>query len=200
MAQQAHREQAGGSPLRGVLLALLLGEPGQALHGYRLATLLRRRLGPAWDVERQSVYRVLSKLEEEGLLRRADAASDAKGGGRGRRSYRATQDAEAAVARWMEAPVSKELIRSELQAKIAVSRAHDAPRLLQALDAYERSCFGILRESEEAKVPMGSWAGVAANLRRAAVDEGIHADLRWIAKARKWIQDYLVEHGEQTPR
>jgi hypothetical protein len=74
-----------------------------------------------------------------------------------------------------------------------MSRAQDAPQLLDALDAYERECFELLRQTNEAEVPMGSWAGLALNLTRMAVDESLQAELRWIATARAWIKDFLAE-------
>jgi len=40
---------------------------------------------------------------------------------------------------------------------------------------------------------MGSWAGLALNLTRMAVDESLQAELRWIATARAWIKDFLAE-------
>lgn len=201
VAQRAHSEQWSGSVLRGVLLALLLDEHNRALNGYRLAILVRRRLGPAWDVGRQSVYRTLEQLEKEDLVSCAERSPAGMGGaGRRQRVYWATDRAEAALSAWMEAPVSRELVRDELQAKIAISRARDAPALLRALDAYERSCFELLRQTGEAKVPMGSWAGLSMNLARAAADEGIEAELRWVAVARRWIADYIAEQAMRPPR
>jgi DNA-binding PadR family transcriptional regulator len=198
MPQGAHSEQSSASPLRGVLLALLLGEQGRALHGYKLATLVMQRLGPAWEIKRQSVYRALGQLEEEELACSIEKPGLAQGGeGHGRRVFRATSRAESAHTAWMEGPVSKEPVRVELQARIAVSRAQDAPRLLPALDAYERSCFGVLRETQEAEVPMGSWAGLSRNLTRTAVDLNIKAELEWINLARQWIEDYVAEHGSR---
>jgi hypothetical protein len=100
----------------------------------------------------------------------------------------------------MESPLSLQPVRVELQARIAVSRAQDAPRLLRALDGYERDCFAMLRETNEAKVPMGSWAGLALNLQRMGVDETLQAELRWIATARRWIMDFLGETWSETHR
>jgi hypothetical protein len=94
----------------------------------------------------------------------------------------------------MESPATREPVRVELQARIALSRANDAPHLLRALDAYERDCFEMLRKSSEAEVQMGSWVGLAMNLTRLAVDESLQADLRWIALARRWIEEFLTEH------
>lgn len=195
MPQSTNGGPAGTSPLQGVLLALLLDERERELSGYRLTTLLARRLGPAWDVQRQSVYRALNQLEAEELVRSSERMSTASGNARnGQRVFRATARAEAVRTAWIESVASKEPVRDELHAKIAVSRAQDAPSLLRALDSYERSCFALLRQSGEAEIPVGSWASLSMNLARAAVDEGIQADLRWISKARAWIKDYADEH------
>jgi DNA-binding PadR family transcriptional regulator len=187
------KEQLSGSPLQGVLLALLLGEQEQALHGYMLTTLVERRLGPAWGVTRQSVYGALNRLEEDGLVSSTWKTASVRGRGHGQRVYAATNQAETALSDWMRSPVSKEPVRVELQAKIAMSRARDAPQLLNALEAYELECFEMLRQTNEAEVPMGSWAGLAMNLARMAADESLQAELRWIATARRWIKDFLSE-------
>jgi DNA-binding PadR family transcriptional regulator len=187
------KEQLSGSPLQGVLLALLLGDQEQALHGYMLTTLVERRLGPAWGVTRQSVYGALNRLEEEGLVSSAWKTASARGGGHGQRVYAATDLAEPALSGWMRSPVTKEPVRVELQAKLAMSRPQDAPQLLAALDAYERECFEMVRQTNDAEVPMGSWAGLALNLTRMAVDESLRAELRWIATARAWIGDFVAE-------
>jgi DNA-binding PadR family transcriptional regulator len=190
-AEMPEKKQVSGSPLRGALLALLVSEGEQPLGGYRLGTLVERRLGPAWRVTRQSVYGTLDRLEEDGLV--SSSVREATGRvGEGQRVYSATERAEAAVAAWMETPVGKEPMRAELQAKIAMSSVRHAPQLLRALDGYERDCFAMLRKTQEAEVPMGSWAGLAMNLTRAAVDESLQAELRWIAMARRWIAEYVA--------
>jgi DNA-binding PadR family transcriptional regulator len=195
------RRQLSGSPLRGALLALLSSEQEQPLHGYMLTTLVERRLGPAWGVTRQSVYAALNRLEEEGLVRSTQrTAVAARGRGHGQRVYAATDRAEGALSRWMGRPVSKAPVRVELQARIAMSRASDAPQLLRALDDYERECFEMLRQTSEAEVPMGSWAGLAMNLARVGVDEGIRAELRWVAIARRWIEEFLAEQERDLRR
>jgi DNA-binding PadR family transcriptional regulator len=198
----ADREPFSGSPLQGVLLALLLDEQQtQPLHGYKLATLVKRRLGPAWGVTRQSVYGALGTLEDDKLVSSVwKKPPDQPGPGRRQRVYSAAAPAETVLAAWMESPLSLQPVRVELQARIAVSRAQDAPRLLRALDGYERDCFAMLRETNEAKVPMGSWAGLALNLQRMGVDESLQAELRWIATARRWIMDFLGETSSETHR
>ncbi|HSZ13614.1 MAG TPA: PadR family transcriptional regulator [Solirubrobacteraceae bacterium] len=199
-ARAAGKEQLTGSPLQGVLLALLLGEREQQLHGYMLTTLVERRLGPAWGVTRQSVYGALNRLEEEGLVTSSWKTAALDRGGHRQRVYAASDRAEGALSEWIRSPASKEPVRVELQAKIAMSRARDAPELLKALDAYERECFEMLRQTNEAEVPMGSWAGLAINLTRMAVDESIQAELRWVTMARHWIDDFLAERATDQTR
>lgn len=193
MAQgSADREQLGGSLLQGVLLALVQEQPR---HGYALTTVLERRLGPAWAFSRQSVYKALNRLEDLELISSTPKPGSAHTRAEsGQRVYEATARTEEAVVAWMESPVLKEPVRVELQAKIAMSREADAPRLLRALDVYERECFELLRKTNEAEVPMGSWRALAMNLARTAVDEGLQAELRWITLARRWIGDFLAEH------
>lgn len=198
-AAVSEKKQVGGSPLRGALLALLVSEGDQPLGGYRLGTLVERRLGPAWRVTRQSVYGTLDRLEEDGLV--SSSVKEATGRvGEGQRVYSATERAEAAVAAWMETPVSKEPMRAELQAKIAMSSARHAPQLLRALDDYERDCFAMLRKTQEAEVPMSSWGGLAMNLTRMAVDESLQAELRWIVMARRWIAEFVADQSKGRMR
>jgi DNA-binding PadR family transcriptional regulator len=193
-AEMPEKKPANGSPLRGALLALLVSEGEQPLGGYRLGTLVERRLGPAWRVTRQSVYGTLDRLEEDGLVSSSWKETNARGS-EGQRVYSATERADAAVAAWMETPVGKEPMRVELQAKIAMSSAAHAPQLLRALDGYERDCFEMLRKTEQAEVPLGSWTGLAMNLTRMAVDESLQAELRWIALARRWIVEFVEDQS-----
>jgi DNA-binding PadR family transcriptional regulator len=196
-AGASERRQASVSPLRGALLALLVSEREQPLGGYRLGTLIERRLGPAWRVTRQSVYGTLERLEEEGLIY-STTKSDSRRQGDGQRVYSATSSAEEAVAAWMQAPVSRAPMRVELQAKLALSSPQHAPQLLRALDGYERECFDLLSRTQAAEVPAGSWTGLAVNLTHMAVDESLQAELRWIAKARRSIEEFVT--GQPHPR
>jgi DNA-binding PadR family transcriptional regulator len=198
----ADRQRLSGSPLQGVLLALLLDEQQvQPLHAYKLATLVERRLGPAWGLTRQSVYGALERLEKDRLVSSAlKTQPDRRGPRSSQRVYSASGRAQAALAGWMESTPSREPMRVELQAKIAVSRAKDAPHLLHALDFYEQECVALLRETDAAKVPTGSWAGLTLNLQREAVDAALQAELTWISKARKWIMEFLAENAGDSHR
>jgi DNA-binding PadR family transcriptional regulator len=187
----SEKRQPSG-PLRGALLAVLVSEREQPLSGYRLTTLVERRLGPAWRVTRQSVYGTLERLEDDGLVS-ATLQPGLGGPSAGRKVYAATDAAESAVEAWIAGPIDKEPVRIELQARIAMSGPEHASQLLIALDVYERECFAMLRKTSEAEVPLGSWRGLTMNLTRIAVDEGLQAELRWITMARRWIEDFVAE-------
>ena len=177
-----------GSPLKGVLLGLV-AELEQPTHAYVLAAMMARRLGPAWQVDRKSVYQMLSQLQAAKLI-----ASEPSLTRRGVLDvYFPTEHTEAALAVWMETRGSKSPVREELQAKVAVSRTKDVPSLLRALDGYERECFEMLKETYDAEVGTGSWSGLAMALARIAADEHLHAELRWVMTARQAIQEFMAQ-------
>lgn len=184
--------EAPQSQLRGVVLGLLVGL-GEPTHGYMLATLMRRHLGPAWQIEPKGVYQLLKGLLDEGLVEAADSGG---GGDPDKKLYRPTDRSSGAMDDWMRARVSISARRGELEAKIAVSREQDIPLLERALDEYERDCLRLLRETEETKHPMVSWRAVAMNIAGEASDLHLRSELQWIERARGWIADW----EERGPR
>ncbi len=194
MHGQSPQAQLRGSHLRGVLLGLLMG-CGEPTHGYMLATLMSRRLGPAWRVERKNVYQMLKGLVEEGL---AEVVDSAAGDDSDKKTYRSTELASGAIDQWMAARVSVVPRRLELEAKIAVSREQDILLLTRAFDEYERDCLRLLRDAKDAKRPMISWRAVTMNITADASDLYLRSELQWIERARGWIADWQ-ELGPQLP-
>jgi DNA-binding PadR family transcriptional regulator len=180
-----------GSPLKGVLLGLV-AELEQPTHAYVLASMMARRLGPAWQVDRKGVYQMLSQLQSAKLIASEPAPSPTKRGTID--VYFPTERTEAALELWMETYASKSPVREELQAKVAVSRARDVPSLLRGLDAYEHECFDMLKATTEAEVATTtSWSGLAMALARIAADEHLQAELRWVMTAREAIQEFMAQ-------
>jgi len=177
----------GSSPLKGALLGLLLQHPG---HGYDLANRLNRRLGPAWQIEAKGLYPMLQQLERAGLVSSRRVFGDGPTGQR--LVYSPAPPAQAALTEWMAAGALAEPLRGELQAKVAVARAQDVPRLLAALDCYERDCRLLLRASNEEFAQARSWIALAMNLTRAAALTRLRAELEWIALARREIAAFAT--------
>jgi DNA-binding PadR family transcriptional regulator len=175
----------GSSPLKGALLGLLVQEPG---HCYSLGNRLERRLGPAWKIDRRSLYRKLVGLENAGL-----ASSDRRtDGDRNRIVYTATATATEALAEWMDTETPLEPRRVALQAKIVVARPEDVPRLLRALDSYERECFAMLGAYEDDSPQLGSLFGIGLFLARESALVHLRAELVWTDTARRAIERFMA--------
>ena len=177
--------QIATSPLRGPLLGLLVNQD-RPTHAYKLRGRLDQLL-PAWNVSHSTVAHLLNRLEAEGLVSSRQEQR--------KKVYVATERAESARDEWMEKSTSQPPLREELHAMIAGSAPRHAPLLLHALDAYEQECFDRIPETQGAETKAGSWRSLAINLTRAAVDEDLHAKIRWVKTARQWIADF----GERGP-
>ena len=171
------------SPLKGALLCLLVQQRG---YGYDLANQLERRLGPGWNVNRKSLYRMLEALERSKL-----ASSDRSEGSSSERiMYDPTPAAAPVVAEWMGS-VGPKRVLSELQAKLVVARREDLPRLLTAVDACERRCFALQREIEVDLPPQRSLVGALMYMAREEELLGGEASLLWLDRVRGKILDLI---------
>jgi DNA-binding PadR family transcriptional regulator len=175
--------------LRGALLGLLLERPG---HSYELANRLLTRLGETWRINPNDVYRLLKQLEDGGL---ASASEEPKRGNqRGTHSvYYPTELTAEALTRWMETLLPRGPVRVGLQAKLAVAREEDAPRLLAALRQYERECLDLLKFAP-ASAPNGrrSWKALFMDCTREAVDGQLRQEIAWSQRTRRRIREHAA--------
>ncbi len=175
--------------LRGALLGLLLERPG---HSYELANRLLTRLGETWRINPNDVYRLLKQLEDGGL---ASANEEPKRGNqRGTHSvYYPTELTAEALTRWMETLLPRGPVRVGLQAKLAVAREEDAPRLLAALRQYERECLELLKLAPAA-APSGrrSWKALFMDCTREAVDGQLRQEIAWSQRTRRRIKEHAT--------
>ncbi len=174
----------GSSELKGPLLALLLERPG---HTYDLAGRLQKRLGPAWQFATKDLYPILERFEKLGLA--VSHVADSTRSPKRIRVYEPTEQAHEAVAEWLGSPLPEESVEGAMWARIAFSTPKDAPRLLQALDEYQRNCFRILKDIGE-RYPVDTWAGMEMELARRGANLRIEADLEWIDLARGYIANF----------
>jgi DNA-binding PadR family transcriptional regulator len=174
--------------LRGVLLGLVLERPG---HSYDLANRLVARLGETWRINQTDVYRLLKQLEDGGQVR----SSEEPRPGRQRGThpvYFPTDSAEEALALWMETLVPMGPVRVALQAKLAVARAEDVPRLLVALRQYERECLDLSRATPAAPGGLRSWKALFMDCTREAVDGQLRQEIAWAQRTRQRIREHAA--------
>jgi DNA-binding PadR family transcriptional regulator len=169
--------QGTARALRGATLALIIERGG---HGYELANRLTRRLGPIWQIDPRQIYPILDQFEKTGLATRTEEPSP----GRPRQArfvYHATEKAPAALERWMSSPVSKEPLRADVLARLAVAKPADASQLLLMLDEYEAEVLQLIEAASDEPPPVRSWAT-------------LQAEFAWIVATRRRIREY-AERG-----
>lgn len=168
------------SPLKGAVLGLLVQGPS---HGYELANRLERQLGPSWSIFRPSLYRMLRKLRAEGLVSSEPAGETNSA----RIVYSATDLAERALVAWLDSPLELEQGRLQLQARMVVARREDLPRLLVALNGYERALFAKRTEIQAGLPARQSLRAAMMYLVREASIQQINGELLWVDVSRQTI-------------
>jgi DNA-binding PadR family transcriptional regulator len=180
--------RGGSTPLRGALLGLLLERPG---HGGELANRLVSRLGETWRIDSNDVYRLLDQLEKEGL---ATSAEEPRRGNqrRTRLVYRATPHTAEALTVWMETLLPREPVRLGLQAKLAVAREQDVPRLLFALKEYQRECLELAQMVCPGDGLARSWTALFLDCTRDGVYRMLQAEIDWASRTRQRMDEYAA--------
>jgi DNA-binding PadR family transcriptional regulator len=184
-SSSVHAMNANQSPLRGALLALIVQ---RSSHGYALASRLQRQLGQSWPIHRTSLYRMLRGMHEDALI----VAESADESNPARIVYSPTDLAAPAVVAWMDSPLPLGEGQLQLQARMVVARQEDLPRLLVALNGYERELFAK-RAKIEADVPTKRQLRSAMMfLVREAPIQRINGELLWVDLSRQTIRDLMV--------
>lgn len=161
-------------------------------HGYDLTSRLNRRMGPALEVDSRRVYEVLEQLEKDGLASSSEEQSTAAPH-RPRRVFSATELGRETHASWMLEREPAPLVRADIYALVAFSGPEQAQQLLTKLDEYELDCMQAQERAAEPEVRTASWLSRMIGATRAAVSEQQQAELRWIVRVRREIQEYLAE-------
>ncbi|MEU4625381.1 PadR family transcriptional regulator [Actinoplanes sp. NPDC023801] len=98
--------------LEHAILVSLLEQPGS---GYELARRFERSIGRFWTATHQQIYRVLKRMESDGLVLAEEIGQD---GRPDKRRFTATGPGRDVLAEWLRAPVQPEAVRHELAVKI----------------------------------------------------------------------------------
>ncbi len=156
-------------------------------HGYRLALRLQQRLG--WEnLTRQAVYLQLDRLACDGLVQEAAGSLGHESQGR-RRLYQATSAGVESFDAWMRAPCALDTARDELFTKIALSKRHHLPELIELTRRLEGDCLTRLRSLERPRASPSSsrldpWASAAETLLHHREAASMQTEVRWLQRAR----------------
>jgi len=173
--------------LRGALLGVLLQRPG---HGYELANRLISRLGATWQIDRVTVYRQLETLAQQGLARGVQGTRSDEDG-RPLIVYHPTEETAPALTAWMEKLLPRKPVRLDLQAKLAVARDEDVPRVLAALWEHERECLALAKLVAPSAGEPTCLAGVFLECTRDSVLGAFEEEIAWTRRARRRINEYV---------
>ena len=182
---------AKSGTLRGALLGALVARPG---HGYDLANRLITRLGATWQIDKVTVYRQLETLAEQGLAYAVEGTRSDEDG-RPLITYHPTEETAPAFTAWMEKLLPRKPVRLDMQAKLAVARDEDVPRLLAGLWKHERECLALAQLVGPSVGEPTCLADVFMECTRDSVLGALEGEIAWARRSRKRINEYVSGRG-----
>lgn len=108
--------------------------------------------------------------------------------------YHPTEKTTEGLQCWLETLMPREPVRLGLQAKLAVARPEDAPRLLRAFREYERECVKLAQLVLPREKGSPSWEGLRLDGIRQSVYGSLRADIDWSVHMRQLIAEYAARN------
>lgn len=114
------------------ILVSLLEKPGS---GYELARRFERSIGYFWTATHQQIYRVLKRMESDGLLAVREVAQE---GRPDKKEYSVAAPGRAALSRWLHEPIEPESLRHDLAVKIRGAAFDDPAAVIQEVERHRQ--------------------------------------------------------------
>ncbi|MEV6553532.1 PadR family transcriptional regulator [Streptomyces sp. NPDC051597] len=114
------------------ILVSLLEKPGS---GYELARRFERSIGYFWTATHQQIYRVLQRMESDGLLAVREVAQE---GRPDKKEYSVAAPGRAALSRWLHEPIEPESLRHDLAVKIRGAAFDDPAAVIQEVERHRQ--------------------------------------------------------------
>jgi DNA-binding PadR family transcriptional regulator len=186
---------------KNAVLGLVIERPG---YGYDLARRLQERFGSSGFAP-TGVYSALDQLSSEALVRSAGSRADAANERAAPRTiYEATSKGVDHFEEWMLGCSSLAPVRDELYMKIALSKPHNLPRLIELAREQERVCLvrldGLRQPPAGAQGAPRAWSDVAVLLVRDAEIKQLQARVEWLQKARAIMDKLNGAHARGATR
>ena len=118
--------------LEHAILVSLLEQPGS---GYELARRFERSIGYFWTATHQQIYRVLKRMEGDGLLDVRDVPQERRPD---KKEYSVAGPGRAALSGWLHEPIEPESLRHDLAVKIRGAAFDDPAALLDEVERHHR--------------------------------------------------------------
>ncbi|MFD6228742.1 PadR family transcriptional regulator [Streptomyces sp. NPDC060232] len=174
--------------LEHAILVSLLEKPGS---GYELARRFDRSIGYFWTATHQQIYRVLKRMESDGLLA---VRTIAQQGRPDKKEYSAAGPGRVALAQWLHEPIEPESLRHDLAVKIRGAAFDDPASLIREVERHQqahrdrltRYLAGELRDFTGPDAPAPLDAG--QELQHVVLRGGIAQERMTIA----WLDDVLA--------
>ncbi|MER7467458.1 PadR family transcriptional regulator [Streptomyces sp. NPDC097981] len=174
--------------LEHAILVSLLEKPGS---GYELARRFERSIGYFWTATHQQIYRVLKRMETDGLL----AVREVEQQGRpDKKEYSVADPGRVALSRWLHEPSEPESLRHDLAVKIRGAAFDDPAALVHEVERHRQVhsdrlahyLAGELRDFTGPEAPVPADAG--GELQHVVLRGGIAYERMTIA----WLDDVLA--------
>ncbi|MFF5897882.1 PadR family transcriptional regulator [Streptomyces argenteolus] len=173
------------------ILVSLLEQPGS---GYELARRFERSIGYFWTATHQQIYRVLKRMESDGLL---DVREVPQEGRPDKKEYSVAGPGRAALSLWLHEPIEPESLRHDLAVKIRGAAFDDPAALVREVERHrqvhgERLAHylaGELRDFTGPEAPVPLDAG--QELQHVVLRGGIAYERMTVA----WLDDVLATLG-----
>ncbi|MEU0138235.1 PadR family transcriptional regulator [Streptomyces sp. NPDC006296] len=119
--------------LEHAILVSLLERPGS---GYELARRFERSIGYFWTATHQQIYRVLKRMESDGLLDVRDVPQERRPD---KKEYSVAGPGRTALSGWLHRPIEPESLRHDLAVKIRGVAFDDPAALIQEVERHHRA-------------------------------------------------------------
>lgn len=119
--------------LEHAILVSLLEKPGS---GYELARRFERSIGYFWTATHQQIYRVLKRMESDGLIDVREVAQQARPD---KKEYSVAALGRSALSQWLHEPIEPESVRHELAVKIRGAAFDDPAALIREVERHRQA-------------------------------------------------------------
>lgn len=172
----------------------------RAAYGHMLANQLEERLGPGFAIDSGAIYASLRNLEGSGYIR---VKKRELRGHQVRVYYEITPDGLRHYDEWLEAPLSRDLLRADMYFRFAMAERAQVPALRLSFEQLERECLTDIARCTRINLtdtlpdPV-TWDAATGLLLHSAVLDKLNAERAFIRRTLSFLR--WAEENDVLPR